>query len=516
MKKTFFILLTTILLCTSHAMATPFTDTAGIWCEDEIAICYEWGLLSGTSDSTFSPDNPLTNNQVKVITARLADILCGGDGVLPEPAEGEDWYQPALTYMETMSHEQGVASPFGTSTVNNIFSCQRQDFLSGIRWAIAVSGVEFPILNNVTVLPDSASPEDFELYNLGIVAGVDNYGTLDGGGTLTRGQAAAVLARVLEESQRMTFTLETFNALEALYKLDPKLVVFTIAGIDYTLEQFGDGLTSSGRVVPANATQEMYYAEGLAESLRQFPTTDVAPRILAEQLDLGLTPAEQAAITAQAESLVGCKGMTQGFWEWDLTTTVLMTRLYSYYEDLDDSLSDDLGAIGAMLSESMVVQPGYDQIHIPTARENYQQGNYPNPGLYVLVTPIVLDQVWQGTQSDDWGLYLWAEDVTATSATIHISQQGGTVEGALTYGAAWTLEQWDGAQWCGLEATTNAWITILYTLPMDETTTLSEDWSFLYGTLEPGTYRYLKSFTDDTGNYKTDESREYQAVFTVG
>lgn len=61
-----------------------FSDVAGdLWCYEAVKPCYETGLLNGTSSSTFSPNEPLTREQLIVLSARLYHLRKGGDGSIP-------------------------------------------------------------------------------------------------------------------------------------------------------------------------------------------------------------------------------------------------------------------------------------------------------------------------------------------------------------------------------------------------------------------------------------------------
>lgn len=74
---------------------------------------------------------------------------------------------------------------------------------------LAVDG-ELEVLNDISAVPD-VDPETtpgaeaiLRLYRAGVLTGVDSTGRFDGAGTLTREQAAAILARVLDPRQRQT------------------------------------------------------------------------------------------------------------------------------------------------------------------------------------------------------------------------------------------------------------------------------------------------------------------------
>ncbi|MBU5625778.1 S-layer homology domain-containing protein [Oscillibacter sp. MSJ-2] len=82
----------------SKTRAYPgFSDVVeDAWCYDAVKLCYETGLLNGTSTETFSPNSPLAMEQLMVLSARLYDLRKGGDGVLPpapqEPREYVRFY----------------------------------------------------------------------------------------------------------------------------------------------------------------------------------------------------------------------------------------------------------------------------------------------------------------------------------------------------------------------------------------------------------------------------------------
>lgn len=74
------------------------------WCAEAVRLCYETGLLSGKSETTFSPSGPLTYAQLIVLSARLHHILKGGDGILPQAPEGYG--------AVTITRADGTPAPF--------------------------------------------------------------------------------------------------------------------------------------------------------------------------------------------------------------------------------------------------------------------------------------------------------------------------------------------------------------------------------------------------------------------
>ena len=53
----------------------PFTDVSGHWAQDVILWAYQTGVVSGTSDTTFDPNLPVTREQIAVILMGYADKI---------------------------------------------------------------------------------------------------------------------------------------------------------------------------------------------------------------------------------------------------------------------------------------------------------------------------------------------------------------------------------------------------------------------------------------------------------
>lgn len=64
---------------------------------EAIKLCYERGLMNGTSETAFNPQGKLTIAQLVVLAARLYDLQCGGDGTVPDLP---DYGQPFLRFYD--------------------------------------------------------------------------------------------------------------------------------------------------------------------------------------------------------------------------------------------------------------------------------------------------------------------------------------------------------------------------------------------------------------------------------
>lgn len=130
------------------------------------------------------------------------------------PKEGE-WYRDAVYTMEKWGLDDGDAAPgfwelgrdLGFDRVGLDETCRYQ-FAN----ALSEAAGELPRLYEVKELPDKerndydygwGNEQLFRLYEAGVLTGSDEYGTFDDMGTLTRAQAAVMVARVLDESQRV-------------------------------------------------------------------------------------------------------------------------------------------------------------------------------------------------------------------------------------------------------------------------------------------------------------------------
>lgn len=89
-----------------------FSDVAeGSASYEAIKLCYERGLMNGTSDSAFNPQGKLTVAQLVVLAARLYDLQCGGDGTVPDLP---DMSQPYLQFCD------GEGNAFASFTMEEI------------------------------------------------------------------------------------------------------------------------------------------------------------------------------------------------------------------------------------------------------------------------------------------------------------------------------------------------------------------------------------------------------------
>ena len=159
-----------------------FTDTRGHWAEDAIDFATAHELFSGTSDTTFTPDSPMTRAMLMTVLARF-------DG--QDTTGGAVWYEKAMAW----ARENGISdgsNPNGSIT---------REQLATMLWRYAGS----PAGNGSAIgrFTDSGKVSSYAVEAMnwavgtGLIGGMGD-GTLAPQGSATRAQVATILMRFVE------------------------------------------------------------------------------------------------------------------------------------------------------------------------------------------------------------------------------------------------------------------------------------------------------------------------------
>lgn len=349
--------------------APAFTDTAGIWCEDAVQTVCEAGLMQGRSDGSFGPSGELTGAHIVTVCARLYDLLTGGDGVLPDPAEGQAWYDPAYEFLaEALDYTGGLDALRG-----NIHPDKhqiRRMFVELLNKTLTAAEITLPAINQITVLPDTADHAVRDLYNAGILTGSDRYGAFRGEESLNRGQAAAILARLVDPAQRQPFTPEPFDLCADVLGLDRDTVLLTVGGENVTAEFFAynlcDSLSRGG-----NDTQA-----ALEDAIRNWCFYDAPFHFLAEKLGVRLTAEEQAEAVQTGQNKAGYLGMDAAYWQYKQIGVTLNGNLRMLYWEKDWKTGEatyhkELEAVSKALLESAEPTAALTSLDLASIRKAY-------------------------------------------------------------------------------------------------------------------------------------------------
>ena len=162
-----------------------FTDTKGHWADDAIDFATAHELFSGTGETTFSPDSPMTRAMLMTVLARF-------DG--QNTAGGAVWYEKAMVWAKENGISDG-SDPDGSIT---------REQLATMLWRYVGS----PAGNgSLSSFGDSANVSGYAVEALrwavgeGLISG-DDAGLLAPQGSATRAQVATILMRFVESQTK--------------------------------------------------------------------------------------------------------------------------------------------------------------------------------------------------------------------------------------------------------------------------------------------------------------------------
>ena len=110
----------------------------------------------------------------------------------------------------------------------------------------------------------------------------------------------------------------------------------------------------------------------------------------------------------------------------------------------------------------------------------------------------------------NWGITLKAENVSPDGAKITMTQTGGYIQFRLMYGDDYHIEKNENGQWVNVEPI-GSFISdlIATTVPLNDSVSWNINWSSVYGSLEPGMYRFCKTITDSHAPGDSDDVTFY-------
>ncbi len=184
----------------------PFTDVhPDDWFYNDVMFVYQNGLMAGTSDTTFSPNAPITRAQVAVIFYRMAGSpAVTGDSPFSdvENGPGTAWYYNAVLWAQ----QNGIVSGYGDGTFRPGTDITREQ-LAVIFYNYAKhKGYDVSAVNDLSGFTDAGDVSDWALPAMrwavgsGIMGGYGD-GILGPQGTATRAQVAAMLRRFIENNK---------------------------------------------------------------------------------------------------------------------------------------------------------------------------------------------------------------------------------------------------------------------------------------------------------------------------
>ena len=170
--------------------------------EAAIRTVYEYGIMGGTDQTHFAPNESMTYAQALVISCRLHGLYYGNDTSF---SGGNPWYQPYVDYAaeNDLSH---TAYPYEEAVI-------RSDF--AVLLGAAFPDEALPEINTIEdgAIPDVAPEADdyasiYRLYRAGILTGNNAKGDFTPSRSITREEVAVIAGRMLDASLRKQITLK--------------------------------------------------------------------------------------------------------------------------------------------------------------------------------------------------------------------------------------------------------------------------------------------------------------------
>ena len=180
--------------------APVFTDITGHWAADNILFAASRGLLSGTSDTTFSPNTGMTRGMFVTALGRLAGINPDSyqTGKFTD-VKADAYYAPYVNWAAQTGIVEGVtATTFAPDTNIN-----REQMAVIMKNYAAKLGYDLPQTLKAVTFADNTQISSWakdavkSMQQAGILAG-KNENKFDPKGTATRAEVATVLRRFVE------------------------------------------------------------------------------------------------------------------------------------------------------------------------------------------------------------------------------------------------------------------------------------------------------------------------------
>ena len=171
------------------------------WFGGVVAEAYAYGLLKGKAPGRFDPNGNITLAEAVTIAARLHSIYQTGAESFQN---GTPWYQPYADY----ALKEGILKE---AIKDYHRAATRAEFAHIIRAAFPDKALSQINAMKADAIPDVPSKPDnadiYTLYGAGILTGSDAKGTFLPNSNIRRSEVAAIAVRMVDTTQRKTFTL---------------------------------------------------------------------------------------------------------------------------------------------------------------------------------------------------------------------------------------------------------------------------------------------------------------------
>ncbi|HWQ77253.1 MAG TPA: 5'-nucleotidase C-terminal domain-containing protein [Anaerovoracaceae bacterium] len=177
--------------------AADFTDTVNHWAAGAIRFAVDRSLFTGTTDSLFSPNAPMTRGMLVTVLHRYAGATQGAVQSFEDVA-ADKYYAAAVAWAAQNNIVTGADNKFQPDS--NI----SREQMAAILYRYAAPE---PVTGNLDAYPDSAAVSSWAsdamiwAVSSGLISG-DDKGNLNPGGSATRAQVATILERFITNAEK--------------------------------------------------------------------------------------------------------------------------------------------------------------------------------------------------------------------------------------------------------------------------------------------------------------------------
>ena len=167
-----------------------------LWAKEAIEALYDEGIITGTSEGVFSPNDPVTREQFVTMIVRAFGFKEGAKISFNDVRES-DWFYPYINAAYNNNVAKGFGEDFGVG-----YEITRQDMAVMVYNIIVNRGMELNFKSETAEFSDGdmiasyAKDAVVALKKAGIINGMGN-GCFEPSGKSTRAQAAVVIYSVL-------------------------------------------------------------------------------------------------------------------------------------------------------------------------------------------------------------------------------------------------------------------------------------------------------------------------------
>ncbi len=196
-----------------------FSDvSAGDWYYETVKALYELGLTNGSGrEDVFDPSGELTIAEVVTMASRLRSLYETGDSLSGRDAYGGDggeWYQPYVLHLQALGSigqefEGRYDRPATRAEMAHVLAgALPQETLDPVNREAVASG--YGRGRYIRDVKENTPYRDdiLLLYDWGVAGGVDKKGSFQPGGRISRGEAAAMVARLAYGELRVALDWE--------------------------------------------------------------------------------------------------------------------------------------------------------------------------------------------------------------------------------------------------------------------------------------------------------------------